>query len=282
MIISIILPAHQEERIIRDCLHAVLDQTVIGRPGIGVEVIVIANGCTDATAERARALEALARARGVGWVVIDDPVGGKARALNRGDRIARGGLRVYLDADVVCAPELLEELVAALDTDAPRYASGTVTIPRSHSWISRCYARFWTRLPFVASDVAGYGLYAVNAAGRRRWREFPDVHSDDKFVRLLFKPSERRRVAARYSWPVPDGIRNLLRVRRRWCECNAQLRGAFPGLHADPYPGTTWQYASAAVTRPVSACVFSIVYAGGALLALGHRRADPIEWRRGR
>lgn len=282
MDISIIIPAHQEEDSIESCLISILDQNFVKNASARVEVIVVANACTDATVERVRGMEDLARTRGVDWVVMDDPVGGKARALNRGDQAARGTIRIYLDADVTCCPTLLEELNDALAGSMPIYASGTVTIPPSKSWFSRCYARFWTRLPFVASDVAGYGLYAVNAAGRRRWVEFPDVHSDDKFVRLLFNPVERRRVDASYSWPVPDGIINLLRVRKRWCQGNAQLRAAFPKLHANPYPGTVWQYVRAATARPVSACVFAIVYAGGALLARSDGQANDIQWRRSR
>lgn len=282
MILSIIIPSHQEEATIQNCLRSIIAQTVFQNRSIRAEVIVVANACTDATAERARSLESVAQGLGLGWTVIVDPIGGKTRALNRGDDVARGDFRIYLDADVVCGPTLVEELVSALDSDAPLYASGTVSIPRSKSWFSRCYARFWTRLPFVASDVAGYGLYAVNAAGRQRWADFPDLHSDDKFVRLLFKSSERRRVAATYSWPIPDGILNLVNVRRRWCEGNAQLRGSFPELHSDPYPGTAWQYACLMATTPVSAVVFSIVYAGGALLARGREISNPIQWRRAR
>jgi glycosyltransferase involved in cell wall biosynthesis len=282
ILISIIIPAHQEAESIQRCLNSVIDQSITKSAPNRIEIIVAANACSDATVEKACEMEDFAFERGVDLKVIDDPIGGKTRALNRGDQIARGEIRIYLDADVVCAPTLLEELVAALKDPVPLYASGTVTIPPSRSWVSRCYARFWTKLPFVASDVAGYGLYAVNMAGRRRWSEFPDVHSDDKFVRLLFKSTERRRVAASYSWPIPDGIWNLLQVRRRWSRGNAQLRAAFPALHSDPYSGSALQYAQAAASRPVSALIFAIVYGGGALLARGDGLSSEISWRRAR
>ena len=282
MLLSIVIPAHNEEGVIRPCLESLIAQDSPAAPEFGVEVIVVANACSDRTAALARELEPLARARGYGWTVIEDCVGGKARALNRGDAMARGGIRVYLDADVVCSPTLLGELATALEGDAPLYASGAITIPPGASWVSRRYGEFWSRLPFVAADVSGCGLYAVNAAGRRRWGAFPKLHSDDKFVRLLFSRAERRRVAARYSWPVPEGLLTLLRVRRRWCEGNAELRHAYPDLRADSGPGTAWQYARLALSRPVSACVFSIIYAGGALLAARHETSTPIQWRRAR
>lgn len=279
MHISVMIPAHQESKTISDCLSSIIHQTLLDDPSIQAEVIVLANACTDATVEKARALEGAARARGLSLTVIDDPVGGKARALNRADEIAGGSIRVYLDADVLCAPELLAELARELATDAPRLASGTVRIPASRSWISRCYARVWSSLPFVASDVAGCGLYAVNAAGRRRWGRFPELHSDDKYVRLQFNAGERRRVAAEYVWSVPDGLPRLLRVRRRWCEGNAELRRAFPELR-DRRSGTARQYLRLIAEAPVSVTVFAAVYLGGALLALGH--GGPVQWRRGR
>lgn len=281
MLISIIIPAHQESETISECLSAIISQTLLQNPSVQAEVVVLANACADDTVEKARSLEGAARTRGLALTVIDDPVGGKSRALNRADGIARGSVRVYLDADVVCAPDLLAELARELDTDAPRFASGTVRIPPSRSWVSRCYARIWSSLPFVTSDVAGCGLYAVNAAGRRRWGRFPELHSDDKFVRLQFAAHERRRVAPEYVWSVPDGLARLIRVRRRWCEGNAELRRLHPELR-DTRAGTARQYLRLIAGAPVSATVFTAVYLGGALLALGHGGGTPVEWRRGR
>ena len=67
----------------------------------------------------------------------------------------------------------------------------------------------------MRDDVPGFGIFAVNAAGRERWGAFPDIISDDTFVRLQFAPDERTRVAATYSWPMVEGLRGLVRVRRR-------------------------------------------------------------------
>ncbi len=61
-------------------------------------------------------------------------------------------------------------------------------IPPARSALTRAYARFWQRLPFNRTVAPGYGLYAVNAAGRARWEAFPAIISDDTFVRLQFTP----------------------------------------------------------------------------------------------
>lgn len=183
--LSIILPASNEGQYIGKCLEALFASDPV--PG-GAEVIVVANGCTDATAEIAR--------RAIppeGWqlTVLDLAEGGKPNALNAGDRQARGGIRVYLDADVIVSPALMARLADTLARKAPLYATGTARIPPAQSAITRAYARFWRQLPFARSNAPGYGLFAVNPAGRRRWGEFPAIISDDTYVRLQFSPAER-------------------------------------------------------------------------------------------
>jgi hypothetical protein len=41
-------------------------------------------------------------------------------------------------------------------------------------------------------QLHGCGCYAVSSEGRRRWTMFPDLISDDKFVRLYFSEREQR------------------------------------------------------------------------------------------
>jgi hypothetical protein len=103
-------------------------------------------------------------------------------------------------------------------------------------------------------------------------------------VRLLFAPEERHRVSARYHWPVPRGFANLVRVRRRWCEGNVQLRRTFPTL-----PPRTPRRARAlagyiclALAAPVSTAVFAAIYAIGRASAVALPRSTAVAWRRGR
>ena len=109
--LSVIVPASNEEAYIGPCLTALFASTPV--PG-GAEVIVVANGCRDATAARARAMEAAARAAGWGFLVLDLAQGGKPNALNAGDAAATGDLRAYLDADVIVTPLVMAQLVQAL------------------------------------------------------------------------------------------------------------------------------------------------------------------------
>ncbi|HZV34525.1 MAG TPA: glycosyltransferase [Verrucomicrobiae bacterium] len=106
--ISVIIPAHNEEDYIGMTLDALSRQNY---PYF--EVIVVANGCHDRTAQIA--LKACDR-----LVVLSDKNLGVAR--NLGAKLARGELLMFLDADTVLEPGALE-IVAHKFTH--EYATGT-------------------------------------------------------------------------------------------------------------------------------------------------------------
>lgn len=234
--ISIIIPAHDEAAYIGICLQGLLASDAPTRRVGGttehdmVEVIVVANGCSDATAEVAVQHKTAFAARGWQLIVMVDAVAQKINALNRADAVARGDIRIYIDADVQVSRALIALLVAALDRPEAAYASGRPDILVPRSGVSRHYARFWMCLPFMASDVPGCGIYAVNSAGRRRWHCFPEIMADDMFVRMHFGPDERLCAAAAYSWPIAEGWGWLVKVRRRQNSGLRQLHTAFPHL----------------------------------------------------
>lgn len=221
--LSVIIPASNEAGYIGACLGA-----VFASRGLRGQVIVVANGCRDDTAAVARAMAAQAG----GWhlQVIERAEGSKPAALNAGDAAAHHPTRVYLDADVTVSVGLLAALARVLDTDRPLYAGGTPRIPRADSAVTRAYARFWQGLPFNRSTAPGYGLFAVNEAGRARWGEFPRLISDDTFVRLQFTPDERVQVADVYDWPMIEGFSALTRVRRRQDAGVREIDRLYPDL----------------------------------------------------
>ena len=227
---SVIIPAHDEAGYIEACLQALL-ATNSNCPA--VEVIVVANGCTDDTAALARKFTVDFAARGWALKLIETKTGSKPDALNLGDAAAASGNRIYLDADVVVSPELLCQFITALDQTRPVYVGGTPVVTAPRTGLSKPYARFWSGLPFVVEDVPGFGIFAVNASGRMRWGDFPDVISDDTFVRLNFTKQERVRVSAEYHWPIVDGVRKLIQVRRRQDRGVNEISAKFPGLVAN-------------------------------------------------
>lgn len=229
--LTIVVPANNEEAYLGDCLTALMASEHVNAP---VQLLVVANACTDRTVEVARAHVPAATQLGWSMQVIDLAQPGKLNALNVGDDHAEGRLRLYLDADVLVSPALVRMLVEELtSTTTPRYASGTARISSARSFVTRAYARFWQLLPFARSEAPGFGAFAVNAAGRARWGRFPDIISDDTYVRLLFAPHERKGVSATYEWPMVEGFHHLVKVRRRQDQGVKQIALEWPELLAN-------------------------------------------------
>jgi len=224
--LSVLIPASNEDAYIAACLTALFASTATG------ECIVIANGCHDRTVARALACAPLAARAGWRLRVLDLAQGSKPAALTAGDAAAAHPTRVYLDADVIVSPALMAELERALAAPRPLYATGTPRIPRPKSPVTRAYTRFWQKLPFARSAAPGYGLFATNAAGRARWSDFPAIISDDTFIRLQFTPDERVQCVATYDWPMIEGFAALTRVRRRQNAGVAEIARLWPDLMA--------------------------------------------------
>src|SRR4051812_15057520 len=103
---SVIIPAHNEAAVIESTLQSILASR-LDRP---LEIIVVANGCTDDTADRARAF---AEKTGGPIEVIDTPTGGKTNALNLGDKAAKFFPRAYLDGDTKVSENALQKVADA-------------------------------------------------------------------------------------------------------------------------------------------------------------------------
>lgn len=272
--ISVLIPASNEARYIGTCLKALLASDPV--PGFTVEIIVIANGCSDDTAAIARRFTSMAEPRGWRLRVLELKQGSKIKALNTGDDTAIGQIRVYLDADVVVSAGLLSDLAEALNISRAQYATGTPKIAPSPSLATRLYARFWQSVPFMRDGAPGFGVYAVNAEGRSRWAKFPAIISDDTFVRLQFASLERVQVRATYQWPLVDGFRNLVRVRRRQDAGVDEIADLYPDLMArDTKPDADiWALMRA---DPLGFLVYSSV-----ALFVRMRRKRKSDWTRGR
>lgn len=274
--LTVIIPANNEEAYLARCLDALMASEPADR---AVQVLVVANACTDRTVEVARSFEPAAARIGWALQVIDLATPGKLHALNVGDDQARGELRLYLDADVLVSPPLIRLIVAELAA-APGacYASGRPRIAPARSAVTRAYARFWQQLPFARSVAPGFGLFAVNAAGRRRWGQFPSIISDDTYVRLQFAPHERREVQACYEWPMIEGFRRLVKVRRRQDHGVKEIALKWPELFANEGKPALprGQLLRLAAKEPLG----FVVYAAVALAV--RSRAGSAQWTRGR
>ncbi|MGC1495078.1 MAG: glycosyltransferase family 2 protein [Sulfitobacter sp.] len=231
--VSVLIPAHNEAAYLPACLEALLAADPVAAP---VEVIVAANGCTDDTVQIAERYEEQVLLKGWSLKVVSIPNGGKLNALNKAEAAASGDVLIYVDADVEVSPPLIAQLAETLAEPLPRYASGHPNVTAQDSVLTRHYTRFWQTIPFIKDGVPGFGVFAMNRAGRARWGAWPHIISDDTFARLNFRPDERFSVPATYDWPMVEGFAALVRVRRRQNVGVAEIEALYPQLlgNADP------------------------------------------------
>jgi glycosyltransferase involved in cell wall biosynthesis len=276
MITSVLIPAHDEADWLPACLDALVASDDVQW---GVEVIVIANGCMDNTVAVAQRYEEPLVAKGWSLIVLDLEEGGKLGALNAGEAASTGQALIYLDADVQVSPPLINQIAEALEGAEPRYASGRPNVTVKGNWLIRAYTRFWRTTPFMTNGVPGFGVFAMNRAGRARWGEWPDIISDDTFARWNFTPQERHSVPASYDWPMIDTFGQLVQVRRRQDVGVAEVETMFPDLVAndDVHDDTTpiWKRA---LRDPIAFVVFCALRLA---IRLPFWRSDN-RWARGR
>jgi glycosyltransferase involved in cell wall biosynthesis len=105
-LVSVIIPARNEEHYIARALASVVRQTwALG----DIEVVVVDNGSADATAAMVRAFAE--RENRLHIQLLHEPIAGVARAKNCGAREAIGHWLLFLDADSRLAPDLIERVV---------------------------------------------------------------------------------------------------------------------------------------------------------------------------
>ena len=103
--ISVIVPSRNAANSITACVTALCQQQDVPLP---YEIIVVADGCTDATAELAEE---------AGAMVLRQPPNGPSAARNTGLRAAQGDIVCFTDADCVPLPNWLAAMIAPLQAD---------------------------------------------------------------------------------------------------------------------------------------------------------------------
>jgi glycosyltransferase involved in cell wall biosynthesis len=266
---SIVVAAHDEAATIHRCLRALLADA---EPG--VEVVVVCNGCTDATA-------AIAGAVGPPVTVVELDEASKTAALNAGDAAVNAFPRLYVDADVEVAPASRDALIAALRGGA-LFATPPARLLTDHSdrWV-QAYYRVWASRPSVLAGQVGVGVYALSEAGRARFAVFPDVINDDQFVHDRFTPEERVQVDGPPTVVrVPATFRALVDRRARVLLGNEQLaaRGDARGSSAG---GREWLLGLARSPRQwPDLVVFGVITLVARLRAARQRRDGSAAWGR--
>ncbi|MEV6768629.1 glycosyltransferase family 2 protein [Nocardia sp. NPDC051030] len=265
---AVIVPAYDEAAVIERTLRPLSEAAVAGF----FELIVVANGCTDDTAARARTIP--------GVQVVELPVGSKPLALNTGDSVATLWPRLYLDADIRITATTVLAVLDRIDhgdvlaaRPAFRYDSDNA------STIVRSYYRARRKMAAHQNALWWAGVFGLSAEGHKRFGEFPEVTGDDMFVDTQFRDTEKTVVHTEPSvWTTPTDLSGLLTVLGRHHRGNTELVDRDPertpktGLH-------TARAILRTITGPLSA-VDAAVYFGVAIAARRRAAHSDSRWER--
>ena len=214
--ISVIVPAHNEEKELAPTLRALLDQRY---PRDRMEIIVVENGSSDATAEIARGIAAAAAGR----LRLLHSERGVSRAKNAGLRAVSpdSDWVVLCDADTRLGPHFLHHLNTWLNRHGQDGLSvGTAAVrPRPGD---RLYARAWFalydwihRLTRSSYSIQIARTSVARGVGFREQLHFAEdlefIHECRRYGRFFFLPTDQVGTSTRRF-----EARGYLRQGLRW------------------------------------------------------------------
>lgn len=265
---SVVIPAHNEQAVIARCL----DQLLTGAHPGELDVLVVANACTDETA---------AAASRPGVRVLRTAVPGKANAIRMGDTHCRTFPRLYLDADVELDLDSVRALVAAARqpgvlacSPAPRWELTGV------GPVARRVHKVHDALIAPHRALAGVGAYLLTEQGHERAFPLPDVVSDDGWVHRSFAPQERLVVTRAHSLVRPARtvaahLRRRVRVRQGNRQLDALGRTAAEGRLR---LGSLRSLVTTRVVGPLDAACYLVVMVADKALARRRHTGSAVRW----
>lgn len=172
----VIIPAYNESRVILRLLRELYEGFKAGH----YNVVVACNGCKDNTVE-------IVETNFPEYICLDIATGSKTNALNEAEALGLGYPRIYADADVVLSSDSALRVIKSLSKEV----GPLLVAPRAHinCLNSDCYVRLfysaWKKTIFFLEEGYGSGVYALNKPARDLFDTFPNIISDDGFVRNL-------------------------------------------------------------------------------------------------
>ncbi|MFA6526363.1 MAG: glycosyltransferase family A protein [Candidatus Buchananbacteria bacterium] len=147
--ISVIIPAYNAEKTIQKCLDSIFNQTYRD-----IEVIVVDDGSTDDM------LLALTNCKKKITIISQENKGAPA-ARNYGFKFSQGEYVIFLDADIVMKPAMLEKMILALKSDES---------------VSFAYSSFWL----------GWKKFKLWPYDAQKLKQMPYIHTSSLIKRNAF------------------------------------------------------------------------------------------------
>lgn len=222
--ISVIVPAYNEENVIRSTIESLLATDYQDK-----EIIVVDDGSTDKTLEIAMAYKDKIK-------VIHKENGGKASALNQGLLYATGEIVTIVDADTIIGYSSLKHIAKAMVDENVAAVAGNVKIRNKVNWLTWCQAlEYMSGIQIMRRGLDYFGAItivpgALGAFRKKKLDEAGAYHKDtlvedfDATMKVLRSGMvvSGSSMATAYT-QAPQTLRDYYNQRKRWYRGNLQV-----------------------------------------------------------
>jgi glycosyltransferase involved in cell wall biosynthesis len=223
--VSVIIPAYNEEKVIKKTLESMIETHYPRK-----EIIFVDDGSTDNTLEIARQFRNKI-------TVLNKDNGGKASALNYGLVYAKGEIIVVVDADTIIGRNSLREIVKGFEIDEDVAAvAGNIKVRNRVNWITKCQAlEYLIGIQVIRRAFDAFGSITVvpGALGAFKKSFVSDtgayeketiVEDFDQTIKLLKAGliTQGSVKAVAYT-EAPDTLTDFAKQRKRWYRGNIQV-----------------------------------------------------------
>lgn len=217
---SVLIPAYNEENTILKTINSI--QRSVHK---NIEVLVINDGSTDATAEVVRAIEKTDKR----FRLINKPNGGKSSALNLGLKEAKSDIVITIDADTLLFPETISELLKSFADPTVDAVCGNVEVGNRRNLLTGFQSlEYITSQNFDRRAFDELNCISVVPGATGAWRKQKmialggyanDTLTEDADITLRLLRVGGKIVycaSARSQTEAPENIRALAKQRFRW------------------------------------------------------------------
>ncbi len=153
-LVSVVIPVRNGEQTLDSCLRSIRKSYYKN-----IEVVVVDDHSTDATAE-------IARRHNCTLLDAGDGTGANS-ARNKGARAATGGLLIFVDADIMVTRETILGIVETLEEQSVDAVVGIYTAKHRHESFVSQYKNLWVRYSYMKSLPAIDWLFGAISGIKR-------------------------------------------------------------------------------------------------------------------
>ncbi|MHA2033326.1 MAG: glycosyltransferase family 2 protein [Candidatus Kariarchaeaceae archaeon] len=218
-LVSIIVPAHNEEKVIESTVKTLLEANYSKK-----EIIIIDDGSTDGTVDKVRPYSNLGLIS-----IISRPKGGKALALNTGISYSNGEIVIVIDADSIVPRDAVTRIISCFQDSDVVAASGNVKVGNRKNLITKLQSLEYIReinLRRRAFDLLNTIYVVPGAIGAFRKKIFSrvgfydkDTVTEDMDLTLKFLKTKGKILfdsSAISFTEAPENLKGWVQQRRRW------------------------------------------------------------------